>query len=211
MAASVSVSSLTFNSKPTKPHFKTSPTHINPFIFQNDYKSSSSKLTLLLNSIKPRRSGHLAVVTEACSSDGFLDKAIEDDTKILSFSKGSPAKYLLWVLVWASLSLAWFAASGDANAAADSIKASSFGLEVASGLRSSGWPDEAVVFALATLPIIELRGAIPVGYWMQLKPLSLTVLSVLGFVFLITLIQNFISFSFLVRLHYIALVYFLVN
>lgn len=89
-------------------------------------------------------------------------------------------KFLFWVLFWASLSVAWFAASGDANAATDSIRASSFGLKVASALRSSGWPDEAVVVALATLPVIELRGAIPVGYWMQLKPATLTILSVLG-------------------------------
>ncbi|XP_068640864.1 uncharacterized protein [Aristolochia californica] len=67
-----------------------------------------------------------------------------------------------------------------AHAAAGSIRASNFGLKVATALRGSGWPDEAVVFALATLPVIELRGAIPVGYWMRLKPLQLTVLSVLG-------------------------------
>ncbi|KAI3500086.1 hypothetical protein L1887_35902 [Cichorium endivia] len=61
-----------------------------------------------------------------------------------------------------------------------SIKASSFGLKFANFLRGWGWPDEAVVFALATLPVIELRGAIPVGYWLQLKPVLLTTLSVLG-------------------------------
>lgn len=95
-----------------------------------------------------------------------------------------PVKFVVWVLIWASLSVALFAASGDANAAAaaaDSIKASSFGLKIASALRGLGWPDEAVVFALATLPVLELRGAIPVGYWMQLKPVILTVLSVIGY------------------------------
>lgn len=70
---------------------------------------------------------------------------------------------------------------GSARAAAeDSIKASGFGLRVAESLRRFGWPDDAVVFALATLPVIELRGAIPVGYWMRLHPARLTVLSVLG-------------------------------
>lgn len=92
-------------------------------------------------------------------------------------------KFGLWVLFWASVSLAWFAASGDANAAAaDSIRASSFGVKIANALRGLGWPDEAVVFALATLPVIELRGAIPVGYWLQLTPVMLTVLAVLGLV-----------------------------
>ncbi|CAN6314853.1 unnamed protein product [Urochloa humidicola] len=60
---------------------------------------------------------------------------------------------------------------GVARAAAeDSIRASGVGLRVAESLRRLGWPDDAVVFALATLPVIELRGAIPVGYWMRLHP-----------------------------------------
>lgn len=95
-------------------------------------------------------------------------------------------KFLIWALLWASLSLGFYAFSGDAKAAAvgaaDSIRASGFGVKVANALRASGCPDEAVVFALATLPVIELRGAIPVGYWLQLNPVLLTVLSVLGLV-----------------------------
>lgn len=92
-------------------------------------------------------------------------------------------KFALWVLFWASLSLAWFAVSKDANAAAvDSIKASGFGLKIANSLRKLGWPDGVVVFTLATLPVLELRGAIPVGYWLQLNPVTLTVLSILGLV-----------------------------
>ncbi|KAM3278993.1 hypothetical protein ACQJBY_046344 [Aegilops geniculata] len=65
-------------------------------------------------------------------------------------------------------------------AAEDSIRASGFGLRVAASLRSLGWPDDAVVFTLATLPVLELRGAIPAGYWMRLHPVRLTVLAVLG-------------------------------
>ncbi|KAM0912618.1 hypothetical protein ACQ4PT_012679 [Festuca glaucescens] len=65
-------------------------------------------------------------------------------------------------------------------AAEDSIRASGFGLRVAASLRRLGWPDDAVVFTLATLPVLELRGAIPAGYWMRLHPVRLTVLSVLG-------------------------------
>lgn len=115
------------------------------------------------------------------SSDGFVEKLEESET--LPFFEERPVKFLVLVILWASVSLAWFAASGDAKAATDSIKASSFGLKIASKLRSLSWPDEAVVFALATLPVLELRGAIPVGYWMQLKPVPLTILSVLGLVF----------------------------
>ncbi|XP_044491662.1 uncharacterized protein LOC123215570 isoform X2 [Mangifera indica] len=79
-----------------------------------------------------------------------------------------------------------------------SYGASGFGLKIATALRSSGCPDEAVVFALAALPIIELRGAIPVGYWLQLHPLLLTVLSVLGNMvpvpFIILYLKRFASF-----------------
>ncbi|KAI3760027.1 hypothetical protein L1987_50415 [Smallanthus sonchifolius] len=53
-------------------------------------------------------------------------------------------------------------------------------LKVANLFRGSGWPDGAVVFALATLPVIELRGAIHVGYWLQLNPVLLTALPILG-------------------------------
>uniref|UniRef100_A0ACD5X9U7 Uncharacterized protein n=1 Tax=Avena sativa TaxID=4498 RepID=A0ACD5X9U7_AVESA len=67
-----------------------------------------------------------------------------------------------------------------AAVAEDSIRASGFGLRVAASLRRLGWPDDAVVFTLATLPLLELRGAIPAGYWMRLHPVRLTVLSVLG-------------------------------
>lgn len=64
--------------------------------------------------------------------------------------------------------------------ASEAIKASNLGLKVASFLRRSGWPDEAIVFVMAMLPVLELRGAIPVGYWMRMDPLKLSLLSVLG-------------------------------
>lgn len=126
------------------------------------------------------------------SSDGVFD-AVEENGTLPSFEE-RPVKLLLLVIFWASVSLAWFAASGDANAASDSIIASSFGLKIASKLRSSGWPDAAVVFALATLPVLELRGAIPVGYWMQLKPVVLTILSILGLIFSLILKISFLKF-----------------
>lgn len=112
------------------------------------------------------------------SRNEISGESVEDFS---SFEEYRPLKTVFLVLLWASVSLALFAFSKDAKAAAaDSIKASSFGVKVAGALRSSGWPDEAIVFCLATLPVIELRGAIPVGYWMKLSPILLTVLSILG-------------------------------
>eukprot|EP00250_Pteridium_aquilinum_P007793 c17440_g1_i1 orf=265-1209(-) len=68
----------------------------------------------------------------------------------------------------------------DCAQASEAIKASSLGLKVASFLRRTGWPDEAIVFLIAMLPVLELRGAIPVGYWMNMDPVKISVLSVLG-------------------------------
>ncbi|KMZ70410.1 Small multidrug export protein [Zostera marina] len=62
----------------------------------------------------------------------------------------------------------------------DSIRASKIGLKIATALRATGLADEMVIFALATLPVLELRGAIPVGYWMKLDPFLLTSLSIIG-------------------------------
>ncbi|XP_011086406.1 uncharacterized protein LOC105168151 [Sesamum indicum] len=126
---------------------------------------------------------HPQINATRISSDDFLE-TIEKDESLLG-SEETPLKLLFWVLLWTSVSLGLYAFSGDAKAAAvvggaDSIRTSGFGVKVANALRASGWPDEAVVFALATLPVIELRGAIPVGYWLQLKPVTLTVLSILG-------------------------------
>lgn len=135
------------------------------------------------------------------SSTEYLD-AIDEPERLI-FYEEKPVKFALWVIFWASMSLAWFAYSKDANAAAgtgavDSIKASGFGLKIANSLRNLGLPDWVVVFTLATLPILELRGAIPVGYWLQLDPASLTVLSILGNMvpvpFIILYLKRFASF-----------------
>ncbi|OIW10508.1 hypothetical protein TanjilG_15880 [Lupinus angustifolius] len=133
------------------------------------------------------------------SSDRYLElDAVADEPERLLLSKEKPIKFTLWVLFWATLSLAWFSVTKDANAAVDSIKASSFGLNIANSLRKLGWPDGVVVFSLATLPVLELRGAIPVGYWLKLNPLALTVLSIIGNMvpvpFIILYLKRFASF-----------------
>ncbi|TKY69750.1 putative small multi-drug export [Spatholobus suberectus] len=71
-------------------------------------------------------------------------------------------------------------------------------LNIANLLRKLGWSDGVVVFTLATLPVLELRGAIPVGYWMQLNPATLTLLSILGNMvpvpFIVLYLKRFASF-----------------
>lgn len=165
---------------------RTAFAYSNPFLAFQKVDHSGSSLS---------PSNPFIAIARVSSRDLF--QTTEDEVVFPSYEK-KPVNYLFWVLFWASLSLAWFAASGDANAAVDPIKASSFGLKIATALRGLGWPDEAVVFALATLPVLELRGAIPVGYWMQLKPIMLTVLSIAGNMvpvpFIILYLKRFASF-----------------
>ncbi|KAL7149020.1 hypothetical protein ABFS83_05G011900 [Erythranthe nasuta] len=178
MAAVISYSSTVSTHSPAKFNFKplSRKTHLVSLQYRPIPPTNSKSLLPFQTLSLLRR--HQITATQF-SADEFLESTGNDESLLCSDEK--PAKYLLWVLLCASLSICWYAFSGEAEAAAaDSIRASGFGVRVANALRRSGWPDEAVVFALATLPVIELRGAIPVGYWLQLKPLTLTLLSVLG-------------------------------
>ncbi|KAL1539403.1 hypothetical protein AAHA92_28025 [Salvia divinorum] len=175
MAAVLSFSSKTISTLPqsnSNPKLPSQYAHFSPF--QNPQ---------ILRKLNFSHLGRRKISLTRAKSNEFIQKIAKDEPLLTSDVK--PVKFLLWVLLWASVSVGLYAFSGEAKAAAaavasDSIRASGFGVRVASALRASGWPDEAVVFALATLPVIELRGAIPVGYWLQLKPVMLTVLSVLG-------------------------------
>ncbi|KAJ7953745.1 Small multi-drug export protein [Quillaja saponaria] len=200
MAAHVSAitSPLTFITSFGKTHFKISPVYsysVNVHGKQPPFRSKSYLTLQASHNFRPFPATTSFSKVRA-SSDGYLKASEEIDNSTIFEER--PIKVVFLVLLWASLSLAWFAASGDAKAAADSIRASNFGLKIANALRSSGWPDTAVVFALATLPVLELRGAIPVGYWMQLNPGLLTVLSVIGNMvpvpFIILYLKRFATF-----------------
>lgn len=185
-----------------KSHFKFLPPKI--CNFQPSDKRVHLKLKSFPTFCAPNHLGHfrtssfpISSATTRAATDDFLE-TIQEKDRVLE-SEERPEKFLFWVLFWAAVSIGIFAVSGNAKAAAvDSIRASSFGVKVATALRSFGLPDEAVVFALATLPVLELRGAIPVGYWLQLKPTMLTVLSVLGNMvpvpFIILYLKKFATF-----------------
>ncbi|KAL2662097.1 hypothetical protein AAZX31_02G022400 [Glycine max] len=171
----------------TKPHNIISPLNAHPLILiQKGKKSLKSNLSFSsLNAsslLRPPFAIAPSTLTQtraSSSSDECFDPA--DEAQRLLLSEEKPVKFAFWVIFWASLSLAWFAVSRDANAAVESsIKASGFSLNIANWLRKFGLPDWVGVFTLATLPVLEFRGAIPVGYWMQLNPVTLTVLSILG-------------------------------
>ncbi|KAJ0635782.1 putative small multi-drug export [Helianthus annuus] len=161
----------------TSTHFISNPKFTNKTSLHLHFhpKSSSSSSSLLL------------------SSNGYLENPKKNETILVEHHL--QVKPLFLVFLWASVYLALFAfGCGDAKAQqaqaalVQSIKASNFGLKVANFLSGSGWPGEAVVFALATLPVIELRGAIPVGYWFKLNPVVLTALAVLGLVHFLNII-----------------------
>jgi len=55
------------------------------------------------------------------------------------------------------------AAAARADGADPAAGHVSRGERMAAGLRSAGWSDDAIIAGISTLPIVELRGAIPVG------------------------------------------------
>ncbi|CAN4124397.1 unnamed protein product [Withania somnifera] len=177
MATSLSHSPQLFTFSYRKSHPSFSFPKIHTFVNQNPHIHTKTQSFPIIQAFNHLGRFQNVIIT---SSDSFFEVIEEEEEGLLNTNEEKPLKFLFWVLLWASVSVGLFAVSGDAKAAGDSIRASGFGVKVANALRSLGWPDEAVVFALATLPVIELRGAIPVGYWLQLKPNVLTVLSVLG-------------------------------
>jgi uncharacterized membrane protein len=54
------------------------------------------------------------------------------------------------------------------------------GERIAGALRKAGLPDELVVMLISALPIVELRGAVPVGHLFKMNPWLVYFLAVLG-------------------------------
>ena len=102
-------------------------------------------------------------------------KILDQPVPLLPLRKVSPQVPLLLFL------LSFFLFSPRAYASTHTAEgALSFGQKVAQLLRSSGIPDEAIIFIIASLPVVELRGAVPVAYWLQMDPLKASVLAILG-------------------------------
>ena len=54
------------------------------------------------------------------------------------------------------------------------------GQKIANYFRSFGIPDIAILAMISAMPVVELRGAIPVGVWMGLPITTVLAASVLG-------------------------------
>ncbi|OAE29864.1 hypothetical protein AXG93_773s1020 [Marchantia polymorpha subsp. ruderalis] len=116
--------------------------------------------------------------TEARHEDGDEDETSEGRTRAAAAARN---KKLVKLAFFALALLACNSGSHAALAVAESsIAASSLGVKVASFLRGSGWPDELVVLTVAMLPVLELRGAIPISYWLRVDPIKGYFIAVLG-------------------------------
>ncbi len=81
-------------------------------------------------------------------------------------------------LISAAASPAW-ATSVVANVAS-STEHLHLGQKVANIFRGKGLTDEVVIMLIAAMPVLELRGAIPVGVWMGIPIVKVIALAVLG-------------------------------
>ena len=82
---------------------------------------------------------------------------------------------MLYRTAWALVTVTIFAASAPTTAVAATAKSAAVatehlhtGQKVANFFRQFGIPDLAVLAIISALPVVELRGAVPVGIWMGL-------------------------------------------
>lgn len=67
-----------------------------------------------------------------------------------------------------------------AKAAAETVEHLHVGQKIANYFRSFGIPDLAVLAMISAMPVVELRGAVPVGVWMGLPITKILPVCVLG-------------------------------
>jgi len=87
---------------------------------------------------------------------------------------------LLAVIVVAAISMPVFAAADSQHGEAAELAHESIGMKIAKQLRRIGLPDVVTVLLISTLPIVELRGSIPVGHLFGMNPWVTYFVSVAG-------------------------------
>ena len=92
----------------------------------------------------------------------------------------SVAKYALTFVAIASAITVLSPPAHAAKAAADTVEHLHTGQKVANFFRSFGIPDLAVLAIISAMPVVELRGAVPVGVWMGLPITTILPVCVLG-------------------------------
>ena len=70
--------------------------------------------------------------------------------------------------------------ASDVEGGSTDIAGHGIGGKIAAPLRRLGLPDAVVVMLIAALPIVELRGSIPVGFMLGMNPWLVFILSVVG-------------------------------
>ena len=103
--------------------------------------------------------------------------------KVSSTAK-SIAKYVLtFVTIASAITAVSHPAAHAAKKAADAAETVEHlhtGQKVANFFRSFGIPDLAVLAIISAMPVVELRGAVPVGVWMGLPITTILPICVLG-------------------------------
>jgi len=82
----------------------------------------------------------------------------------------------------AVLATCWLlmAAGWPAEESGSAVRRTRLPERVALLLRKSGWPDPVIVFVIAMLPILELRGAIPAAHVLGMNPWAAYLIAVAG-------------------------------
>lgn len=92
----------------------------------------------------------------------------------------SLAKSALSFVMIASTITAISSPAYAAKAAAETVEHLHVGQKIANYFRSFGIPDLAVLAMISAMPVVELRGAVPVGVWMGLPITKILPVCVLG-------------------------------
>ena len=110
-----------------------------------------------------------------------------NDAHKVSSQKSDTAKSIAkYVLTFVTIASAITAVSHPAAhaakiaAAAETVEHLHTGQKVANFFRSFGIPDLAVLAIISAMPVVELRGAVPVGVWMGLPITTILPICVLG-------------------------------
>jgi len=103
-------------------------------------------------------------------------------TTTITSGLASPLKAIM--MVGLAVVLAQVSSVLVANAAAAATVSGEhlhLGQKIANAIRhQTGWPDWVILLTVSALPIVELRGGVPVGIWMGIPPLTTMALACIG-------------------------------
>eukprot|EP00871_Galdieria_phlegrea_P001600 jgi/Galph1/2440/GphlegSOOS_G1106.1 len=120
-----------------------------------------------------------------CNSLAAVERSIMTRVKFANRNEWSKVAKVLKSVVFTSHNLAQSLSVATSKLpaglqAASLTSTSHIGFRVVTHLRKLGIPDRIVLLIISSLPVLELRGSIPIGMWMGLPLFQVFLLSVLG-------------------------------